>query len=184
MTTILYAAPFDESQLRQLGLPANEYDHFRASLALLQPKDSNSHPRLPTTQELQSFTDQNAKRHFEQIGATGLYRHPIIPELCCVVEFSSKATSMVPGNNVMLVNDGAFQWTFFQRGQTADQDRVRVLNGGNPSLQFATPNWIPQPEADTVFGNTLAAAGTNIVVLNLKRGGTRIPNLPSQAYRT
>lgn len=183
MTTILYAAPFDAAQLKQLKLPANEYDAFRGSLSALQPKDAGGQPRLPTASELQGFSDRLAYRQFEQVGHSGIYRHPIIPELCCVVMVQNGASTIVPGNNVMLLKHDAFQWTFFQKGQTAERDRVRVINGGNPASVMPTPVWLPQTEADAFFTAQFARMGENIAVLNLKPGGTRIPNLPASAYR-
>ena len=184
MTTIIYAAPFDRSQLGQLRLDPDEYNKtFRPSLGIIQPKDGSGQLRLPTTTELGSFCDRLAYRQFEQIGKSGIYRHPAIPELCCVVMLRNGATSVVPGNNVILVTDAVFQWTFFQKGQTSAQDRVRVINGGNPQSALPTPSWVPQPDADRFFAGKLGECGENIAVLNLKRGGTRIPVLPPSTYQ-
>jgi hypothetical protein len=183
MTTILYAAPFDAAQLKQLNLPANEYDTFRATLGMLQPKNAGGQPRLPAPAELQSFCDRLAHRQFEPVGRSGIYRHPIIPELCCVVMVRGNGATVVPGNNVMLVRGDAFQWTFFQKGKTSAEDRVKVINGGNTASAMPTPIWVPQPEADKFFTEQFARMGENVAVLNLKRGGTRLPNLPPSAYQ-
>lgn len=182
MTTILYAAPFDATQLNQLGLPTNEYDAFRTSLGKLQPKDAAGQPRALRAADLQGFADGLSYRQFEQIGNSGIFRHPIIPELCCIVMIKDGATTLVPGNNIMLLGNDCFQWTFFQKGVTTAEDRVKVINGGNSASSLPTPIWVAQPDADRFFAEKIAAAGENVAVLNLKRGGTRIPNLPKSAY--
>lgn len=183
MTTILYAAPFDTAQLKQLNLAANEYDGFRATLGMLQPKNASGQPRLPSPDELQAFCKHLAYRQFEEVGRSGVYRHPIIPELCCVVMVQNGAATVVPGNNVMLVRGDAFQWTFFQKGKTSAEDRVRVINGGNTASAIPTPMWVPQPDADRFFAEQLVAKGEDPAMLNLTRGGTRLPSLSPSAYQ-
>jgi hypothetical protein len=87
--------------------------------------------------------------------------------------------SLVPGSNVMRVQDTRFQWTFFNPGDK----RVKVINGGAPAMWLPTPTWVPQPDADRFFTEQFARMGENIAVLNLKRGGTRLPNLAPSAYQ-
>lgn len=184
MTTILYAAPFDAEQLKRLRLPdpQNEYSAFRALLGMLSPKTPAGQPRFPTALELDVFCEKLAHRKFEPVGNTGLYRHATISDLCCMIMEKGNSIHVVPGNNVMMFRGDAFQWTFFQKGATTADDRVKVINGGNASKAMPPPAWVPRADADRIFGEAVQNAGQNIVALNLKRGGTRIPNLPASAY--